>query len=242
MTVISNKKPLVSVVTVCYNAQDTIERTIRSVALQDFNDFEYVVVDGGSTDGTINLIQEYKDNISSWITEKDSGVYDAMNKAVAMSKGVWIIFMNAGDVFYNNTVLSDIFKQFNVSQYGVVFGDTLFSGNGIQRVIKYGDNRKHKIMPSCHQSIFCKKDLLIENPFDLSYRIAADYNFFYKLYEQGVPRLYVDLIVSIYECDNGLSSVNKWKTKKELLKIENNSILYYIKLVVYKVFYLIKNR
>ena len=100
--------PLISIVTISYNAVNLIEKTILSVVEQDTADFEYIVIDGGSTDGTVEVIRKYENAISYWVSESDKGIFDAMNKALSVAKGDWVIFMNSGDCFYNNHVLSEI--------------------------------------------------------------------------------------------------------------------------------------
>lgn len=97
----------ISIVTVSYNAVDTIEETIQSVLGQDYEAIEYIVVDGGSTDGTVDIIKKYSDKLSYWVSEPDNGVYDAMNKGITVASGQWINFMNSGDCFFSNHVLSD---------------------------------------------------------------------------------------------------------------------------------------
>ena len=104
-------KPKITVVTVCYNAAVTIEKTILSVVGQTYNNIEYLIIDGGSKDDTLAIIKKYESNISKWISEPDKGIYDAMNKAIKMATGEWINFMNAGDCFATNDVLEKIFQE-----------------------------------------------------------------------------------------------------------------------------------
>ncbi|MBV4191775.1 glycosyltransferase, partial [Bacteroides fragilis] len=114
-------KPLITVITVCYNAISDIEKTILSVIHQLYSNIEYVIIDGGSVDGTIEIIEKYHDKISYWISESDKGIYDAMNKGVDKATGEWVCFMNAGDTFYSpDTILSvsDCFCH----QYDIVYG------------------------------------------------------------------------------------------------------------------------
>ena len=103
--------PLISVVTVVFNGVDMLEQTIRSIVSQTYPNVEFIVIDGGSTDGTIDLIKKYEHKISYWTSEKDGGIYDAMNKGTAVATGEWIGFMNAGDSYFDETVLAKIFSQ-----------------------------------------------------------------------------------------------------------------------------------
>lgn len=106
--VMNNK---ISIITVCFNCADQLEKTILSYMSQTYNDKELIVVDGGSNDRTIEVINKYHENISKWISEPDEGIYDAMNKGLSLAVGEWVNFMNAGDVFTDKNVLTNIFKM-----------------------------------------------------------------------------------------------------------------------------------
>ena len=101
----SDKPALVSVITVAYNEETTIEKTILSVVTQNYSPIEYIIIDGGSTDVTVDIIRKYESHITYWISEKDEGIYDAMNKGLKYASGEWSIFMNSGDWFYDETVI-----------------------------------------------------------------------------------------------------------------------------------------
>lgn len=103
--------PLISVVTVSYNAVLTIEQTILSVINQTYPHIEYIIIDGGSTDGTVDIIKKYANRIAYWVSEPDKGIYDAMNKGIRTAKGEWINFMNAGDLFYSKDTLEKVFSK-----------------------------------------------------------------------------------------------------------------------------------
>lgn len=178
----------VSIITVCFNAYEDLKKTMDSILLIDYIDFEYIIIDGGSLDGTKELLDEYSHYFQQkqikfqYISEKDKGTYDAMNKGVLISKGDWINFMNAGDSFYSSNILSELFSQTIDKEVGVLYGDTFQYydfGSGIAQEKDY--LKDSKTMPFCHQSSFVKKELLLKYPFDLSYRIIADHNFFHQL-------------------------------------------------------------
>ena len=117
--------PLISVVTVSYNAVSVIEQTIFSVINQTYPNVEYIIIDGGSTDGTVDIIKKYADKITYWVSEPDKGIYDAMNKGIELATGEWINFMNAGDSFYSFSILELIFGQ-TIFSNDIIYGDTLF--------------------------------------------------------------------------------------------------------------------
>ena len=96
-----------------------------------------------------------------------------------------------------------------------------------EKIVRFGDDAHHKIMPSCHQSIFCRRNLLVSNPFDLRYKIAADYNFFFQLKQRKVEFQYIQLVVAIYDATDGISSRNVWRTQKEMMTIERNCLFIY---------------
>lgn len=121
-----NKKPLISIITISYNSCLTIEDTILSVINQTYPHIEYIVIDGGSKDGTVDIIKRYENKISYWISEPDKGIYYAMNKGIAATTGEWINFINCGDSFYDKNVIARLFKDSIGENYSVVYGNTVF--------------------------------------------------------------------------------------------------------------------
>ena len=197
---------LISVVTVFYNAAAEIEETILSVINQTYNNIEYIIVDGASTDGTVDVIKKYENKITKWISEPDKGIYDAMNKAIDITTGEWINFMNAGDRFVDNKVVDDIVDGIQ-GGFDVMFGNSLQSDNGIIR------QRKGKInqgdFPTLgHQSTFVKTSLMKERHFNVEYKICADFDFLYNLYKQGHQFFYIDRDIDLYDV-SGLSSTHR---------------------------------
>ena len=214
---------LISIVTVVYNCEDTIENTLISILSQSYEHKELIVVDGKSTDNTLSIVKKYKDKISIIISEHDSGIYDAMNKGVKYVKGDWVCFMNSGDTFYNSNVLTEVAPFLN-EQNDIVYGDT----DSITQLGHIFDKAKDpdyiKInMPCCHQSCFARSSLLKKNPFDLTYRIVADYNFIYQSYYNKVIIKKINVIVATYNAAEGFSAANKYRAFKEILRIHNYS-------------------
>jgi glycosyltransferase involved in cell wall biosynthesis len=154
-------KPIITIVTVTFNAEEYLEKTILSVIEQDYKNIEYIIVDGGSTDKTIEIIKKYEKNIYLWISESDKGIYDAMNKGVKYANGEFVNFMNAGDVFFDNTVCSRIFS--NEITADLIYGDTIFYDNsGNENLVKAKSlDKLWEAMIFNHNSLFAKKDLLV---------------------------------------------------------------------------------
>lgn len=189
MNRILNKEsfPLISVVTVVYNAVNDIESTIQSVVSQTYKRIEYIVIDGGSVDGTKNVIERHKHNISFFKSESDNGIYEAMNKGIAKATGEWILFMNAGDTFNSNSIIKECYdeKLFNVNN-DVIYGDRLLFdpvyGKKIEQVAKI--EKLNFGMHLFHQSCFIKLSLQKKYLYDETYRISGDFDFFYKLHKE----------------------------------------------------------
>lgn len=168
----------VTVVTVCYNAKELLENTIRSVSDQNYEDFEYIVVDGGSTDGTVDILNEYENVIDRWVSEKDRGIYDAMNKAVLMAGGEWVIFMNAGDTFYSPDTLEKVFgKRAVPDTVDIIYGDVAKPAQCGMTVKKAEPVHNGHRMFFCHQSCFARRKALLDHPFDLTHPMSADFKF-----------------------------------------------------------------
>jgi glycosyltransferase involved in cell wall biosynthesis len=149
-------RPLVTVITVVFNGAGEIEETIRSVIQQTYDNVEYIVIDGGSTDGTLEIIGKYGDAIDHWVSEPDRGIYDAMNKGIRLAQGEWLNFMNAGDLFSAKDVVARIFSEpGNYRHSDFIYSDTLFRGRSGVRLYRC-DIAKRLVI---HQSIIYRKEL-----------------------------------------------------------------------------------
>lgn len=198
-------KPLFSIITVVYNGAAFLEDTIRSIADQTFKNFEYIIVDGASTDGTVAVIKRNERHVSRWISEKDKGIYDAMNKGVALAKGEWINFMNCGDRFYSSDILD--FVAGYTDKPGILFGDAMIRYPEFERKFPvYPIDQIWKHTPFCHQASFVRRDLIAGQPFDLAYRIGADYNFFFTAYKRGVQFHYLPKVICLFDGRSGTTN------------------------------------
>lgn len=212
--------PRISVVTVCYNAVNTIEKTILSVINQTYDNIEYVIIDGASTDGTINIIKRYENRIAYWISEPDRGIYDAMNKGILKATGDWIHFLNAGDIFHNNEVIKDFIPQIQNNVF-IAYGDTQYVFSIASKVHKaLPIDRMNQVMPIGHPATFVKSSYHKKNLFDTSYRSSGDYKFFFdSFYKDHVEFQYIPLIVADFDAEGGTSTSNPFLVTEENARV-----------------------
>lgn len=176
-------RPLVSVITVVKNGEKYLEQTIKSVINQTYTNIEYVIIDGGSTDNTLDIIQKYENKIDYWISESDKGIYDGMNKGIALAKGEWIIFINAGDKFYKSNTIEKIFLGNNYNA-DFIYGDCkVVYDLGFSRIQKAGEiENLWRGMIFSHQSLFTRCDVFKKYKFNVSNKIGADFEFLFTCY------------------------------------------------------------
>ena len=194
-----------TVITVCFNAEKELRKTIESVLSQSYVDYEYLIVDGKSTDASLDIINSYESSFAKKevayriVSEKDSGIYNAMNKAVRLAQGEWVIFMNAGDYFCNEYVLEKVYGNTNLRGIEVIYGDTIVQRDNLFKIepAKALECIKED-MPFCHQSTFTLRSLLVNNPYDESLKICADHDFYLNCYLKGRKFLFIDIYVSVY--------------------------------------------
>ena len=211
----------ITVVTVCRNAECVLENTILSVYNQGFKDFEYLIIDGNSTDGTIDIVRKYKTLFSSkgigfsFISEPDSGIYNAMNKSLKMAKGEWILFMNAGDSFYDENVLQNMFL-YDYTGIDFVYGDVLLFENNKYKKAYIGSiddiNDQSSI---CHQGSMTRLEVLKEYKFDEEYKLAADYDVMLRMNNDHRVLKKIDCMVAIFSL-GGASSQQSIRYLREM--------------------------
>lgn len=207
--------PKISVVTVCYNAADTIEETMLSVLNQTYDNVEYIIIDGGSTDGTVDIIKKYSKRLAYWVSEPDKGIYDAMNKGIDAATGDYINFMNAGDRFFKSDTIDYLIPNI-FSSTDIAYGDVVMNYNGkilYQKPLSL--ERIYRHLPFCHQSCFVSTDLMKSEKFDSSIKILGDYKFFYNQYILRRNFQYIPTPIALYNATEGISTDFLYDSMKE---------------------------
>ncbi len=198
----------ISIITVCKNAENSIERTIKSVINQIYENIEYIVIDGQSTDGTIQIIEKYQDKITYFISEPDSGIYNAMNKSIQIASGDYLLFLNAGDCLFDSNTIKRIFIKAKDEE--LVFGDVLLLKKGKPFFIKKIPEKLtdffliNDTLP--HQGTFFSKRIFDKfDGYRELYKISADYDLILHSIKNGLSYKKVKGIISIVEFE-GLNS------------------------------------
>lgn len=185
---IPEKLPVFSIITVVYNDADNLSRTISSVNEQEYPHVQFIVIDGGSTDDTLKVIRRNQHIITHWKSEKDKGIYDAMNKGIAIATGDYVNFLNAGDTFFNKQVLMRVAQETNNTVGEIIYGQALHKSktDGNVSFIKgktITPSALFRNVPFCHQALFVKYRLFQEiGVYDISYRVVADYEWMIRYY------------------------------------------------------------
>ena len=211
--------PKLSVITINYNNRNGLKKTIESVVDQTCKDFEYIVIDGGSTDGSVDVIKEYADRINYWVSEPDKGIYNAMNKGIDVAKGEYCIFMNSGDLFYNSSVLAEIAPK--LAGKDIIVGHELLSDGRIFAAPERISLSFLYFETLRHQSSFIKTSLLKNYKYDEKYKIVSDYKFWLQTLIRGnCTYVAVKNIIAIYDTA-GVSFANDVLLKEERVNAQN---------------------
>lgn len=219
----SDAEPLISIVTVVFNDVANLQRTIDSIASQTYHNIEHIVIDGGSTDGTLDIIRR-NTSIDYWVSERDRGIYDAMNKGIRHASGAWINFMNSGDVFFDRTTVEAVFLDSGILESELIYGDVEVDYGVFKKIKKAGPVGSLKAgMQFSHQSLFVRRSILEKQGFDLSYRTAADYNFIFLCWVGGCQFRCIDLVVSSVS-SGGVSDVQRLKSLEQRALIIERSV------------------
>lgn len=215
--------PLISIVTITYNAGKTVVPTLESIAEQTFRNFEHIVVDGASDDETLSVARRYAD--TRILSEKDSGLYDAMNKGIRLARGKYLLFLNAGDTFHSRHVLSSYAARARKGD-DIIYADTVIVDSdrhiigqrhlSAPATLTFGSFAKGMLV--CHQAFMVRKDLAPD--YDLRYRFSADYDWTVRCIRNADPRRCTNLdMIAIDYLSDGLTDKNKIRSLKERYSI-----------------------
>lgn len=217
--------PKFSVITVCYNAEATIEDTIQSVISQTYHHVEYIIVDGASKDRTMDIVNRYREHIAIVVSERDKGLYDAMNKGIGLATGDYLCFLNAGDSFHEDDTLQQMVHSIHTPQLpDVLYGETeLVDHEGhflrmrrlsAPEVLTWKSFRQGMLV--CHQAFFPRRDLVM--PYDLRYRFSADFDWCIKIMKKSKALHNTHLTLIDYLAE-GMTTRNHKASLKERFRI-----------------------
>lgn len=214
-----SSKVRLSIITINYNNSDGLRETIESVVSQVFKEIEYIVVDGGSTDGSRRVIEEYGEHINYWVSEPDGGIYNAMNKGIRASHGEYLLFLNSGDVLHNTNVIEQVVP--NLGNHDMVIGKVLYDNSGLTNELPEELTLLrfyHGSVP--HPSTFIRRKVMLEYMFDERLKIVSDWKFFMQTLIIGnATYAHLDLIITDFDT-SGISATNK-----VLVEQERNQVL-----------------
>ncbi len=215
-----------SIITINYNNREGLRKTLESVKIQTTREFEYIVIDGGSTDGSVDVIKEYADIIDHWVSEPDKGIYNAMNKGVAAAHGEYCQFLNSGDWLYDENVINTIIPYLG-NNIDILTGYTnvIDSSGKLTRRVK--GSPKYLSLPRLlnkslsHPSSYIKTILLHQFPYDENMKIAADWKFFVESYVSEARYAHIELDIAIFDT-TGISSTMTTQIKAEEEEVRNS--------------------
>lgn len=227
----------ITVATVCYNCADTIELTMNSVLGQSYENIEYIIVDGASTDTTMSIVRRYEnDNHITVVSEPDKGLYDAMNKAADLASGDYILYMNSGDVFASDDAVEKM-VPYLLKNSPMVYGNVIRIKENGEYLETYSGKHREMVMAlqgkmMSHQSIFTRTDIMRKYRFNLEYSITADYDFVLRLMHDHQQMQYADVTVSKVENIEGISSktdnLDKMRKQDDMSLKQNFPLWYWI--------------
>ena len=217
-----------SIITVNLNNVDGLKKTAESIISQTFQDFEWIVIDGGSTDGSKELIEQYSEHIAYWCSEKDSGIYNAMNKGIRHAKGDYLNFMNSGDLLYGEDTLESVFANASYENVDVLYGnEVLIDGEGkVVKEIKLSDDLSFYYLVYCsirHQASFISRQLLIDTGYSEEYKIVSDLVFFINMALQGRAFKHIDINISRFQT-GGVTDRETTLWKTEMMRVQREVI------------------
>ena len=223
----SAEKPVVSVITVVYNSEKLLERTIQNILSQTYQNIELIIVDGGSKDGTLDIIKKYNDKISYWVSEKDNGLYDAMDKGLQLASGDYVWYINSGDLIFDDTTTEKIFAN-NPTYADIYYGDTLYVNVNYEPIGLRNDITNKKLpaqlsvdsfqygMVICHQAFIMKRSIAAR--YDLQYKYVADYDWEIACTKNAKTAIHTNQVLAKFLTE-GFSTKHRKASVKEKYKV-----------------------
>ena len=213
-----NNTPLLSIITINYNNAAGLKKTIESVVAQNFDDYEHIIVDGGSKDGSVDVIKKYEKYISWWCSEKDNGIYNAMNKGIRHANGKYCLFLNSGDWLCDETALNKV--KLSHPNEDIIYFNALFVTKETSFVIKYPEEITGLFFFSgstlSHQNTLIKTSIQQLLPYSDNYRISSDVEFFMNaLIKKNCTSRHVHDVIVCFDCENGISNDPKTKNERD---------------------------
>lgn len=207
--------PKVSIITVTYNCESFVEQTLLSCINQTYENKELIVIDGESSDNTLSKIKKNENKLDVIISEKDNGIFDAMNKGISIASGDWIIFMNAGDSFVSKTTLSELTELLQDSSCGVIYSPHILRYNNHERLINdipfFKQNKQYRTMGFSHQSCLVRRSLAGKYEFHPDFKLSADYKMMWSIYyDENALFIKSSRPIAVMD-DNGGETVSKYK-------------------------------
>ena len=216
-----------SIVTINYNNLEGLKITMDSVVNQTWQEFEYIIIDGGSTDGSAAFIESQSGNIDYWVSEPDKGIYNAINKGIAKASGEYLLFLNSGDIFVSSNMLSSCDQIMANKEAAVFYGQIIVDKDSKEKTIVYPQELTLRYLQNMvinHQACFFKLTTLLENKgYDEKYSLAADYHYYLKLYIAG--KTFCPILFPVVKYDlTGVSSVRMEDYRVEMKQVWSDTI------------------
>lgn len=219
-----------SIITINYNNLDGLRKTVDSIVAQSFSDFEWIVIDGASTDGSRELIEQYADRMAYRVSEPDTGIYNAMNKGIAQAHGDWLLFLNSGDWLYSKDTLQEVFNH-EITTADVMYGDKMQWTPSQCHLHTFPDQLSLEYLVRysiCHQATFFRRELFSLEPYDEHYRIASDWAFDIRIMLQGKRFEHLPFPIVYYD-NTGISAQGSERMKQERADVLERYIPYNLK-------------
>jgi len=231
----------ISIVTVVLNRREEFEKTIENIFCQTYDNLEIIIIDGGSTDGTVDVIKKYDHKIAYWVSEPDKNIYHAMNKGIIKSTGKWINFMNAGDLYYDKNVIKNVFENSDYKEVDLLIGNSIIAYDEFSR--KYQNGNLSEIWKGArfiHQSCFINTEFQRSNLYNENNDISADFEFFFNSIEISKIKTYnLNHVVSIFRA-GGLSDNRRIEALVANFKIVQNRFRFSPRVFSFYIFIILK--